>query len=295
MATKILLIGGDSFIAQKFIEHSKNDFQIFSISRRRTRNVQEKILNDFFQISDDDFNKVDVVINFAAIVHRNDNVKEETYRKINYQLPMFLAEKSAQNHVKHYIQISTVSVYGRANKISINTPYSPLNNYAKYKLMTDEELSKKYHNHSMNLTILRPSMIYGGGRAPGNLSRLIKLVKMGIPLPFKGFNKKRHFLNIHHMTYALSQIVKNKITGKHIIADIDGVSTSRLISIINNELGKKDKQFTFRLFWFLVGLVNKGLINKLNSELLITNTLDLSTDRSHTIETGIKEMIQIDL
>ena len=133
MKKNILIIGGDSFIATNFINHYKDVFSIKIISRKQTHFLNENVVKNIFNISDNFFKNIDVVINFCAIVHKK-NVSKKTYKNINYELPVFLFNKSLSLGVKHFIQMSTISVYGRKSKIKFNSKLNPENSYGFYKL-----------------------------------------------------------------------------------------------------------------------------------------------------------------
>lgn len=289
---RIIIVGSDSFIARKFIEryYSEVDFRCFTRLKIRDNEI---IKQDFFDIDTRELEGFDVVINFAAIVHRPDIKDESIYKKVNYSLPLELAQKAKKAGIKHFIQLSTIAVYGESEEITKNSPVNPVNFYGKYKLLADNDLLK-LESENFFVTCLRPSMIYGGGNAPGNMIQLIRLVKKGFPLPFKNISAKRTFLNINNLVQAIHGIIISKLNGVILLADEKGYSTSELVSIINAGLKKKDRQFSCSLCWWLLKKVKPEIVIKLTSELSVRNTYsfkELGVDKKYNLEEGIKEMI----
>lgn len=269
-------------------------FEFHLVTRKPMSKNNNHVFPDFFDITDATFKEMDVAINFAAIVHQPKLKDEAPHRKINYELPLFLANKAKENGCDHFIQISTINVYGGQQQIDVNTACKPDNHYGHYKLKADVELAKIAVENFV-ITSLRPSMVYGDANAPGNIQLLIKLVKTGIPLPFGGLRNQRNFLDIHNLSLALAAIIKKQLGGPVILADEEAVSTSELVAYISNALGKKNLSFRLPLFWKLVALVKPSLAQKLAGNLQITNThsfTSLGIKPITTVKRGVANTIQ---
>jgi UDP-glucose 4-epimerase len=243
---KILVIGSDSFIAQKFIA-ANTQHNILGISRTCLKSKNEILLSDLREISTNYFLETDVVINFAAIVHRPDIKNEKIFDDVNYKLAIFNAQKAKQAGVNLFIQMSTIAVYGNQSQISISSSCNPRTPYGISKLKADEELLKM-QNNNFNTVIIRPPMVYGGGNSPGNMLKLIKLVDSGIPLPFKGVNNHRDFINVHNLVQYLYIIIEKKLNGVYLISDNEPISTEQIIKTISKHLSKPIRIFKFPLW-----------------------------------------------
>ena len=289
----ILLIGGNSFIAQQFISSNNNFFKIHSAARRTANIKNETIISDLFNLPESVFKNIDVVINLAAIVHQPKIQDKNIYEQINYRLPLFLANMAIKNDCQHFIQISTIAVYGKTTIINKNTACSPVNYYGEYKLKADLELAK-LTSENFTVTSLRPSMVYGSSHSPGNLNSLIKLVKTSFPLPFGGIDNKRQFLNVNNLTQAIKGIILNNIGGIVILADQEHISTLNLINTISKALNQKNKIVSFNLFWKIIRKIKPGIAHKLIDNLEIENShsfSELGIEEIYSIEDGIKEMV----
>ena len=58
---RILIIGGDSFIAQIFVKEYFNIYKLKLVSRKSTNFKNELIVEDFFSISENEFSDIDIV------------------------------------------------------------------------------------------------------------------------------------------------------------------------------------------------------------------------------------------
>jgi UDP-glucose 4-epimerase len=234
---EILIIGSDSFIAQNFISYIGVK-SLKGISRTVAKKSNEIVINDFFNIDGSEFSDTDIVFNFAGIVHRPEIKDLNLYDEVNYKLALLNAQKAKNAGVKLFIQMSTIAVYGNSSEISIKSKYNPQSSYGKSKLRADMELLDM-QDDNFKVAIVRPPMVYGGGMAPGNMMRLIKLANKGIPLPFTGIDNKRDFINVNNLVQYLEIIAKSHLNGIHLISDHQPVSTEFLIRTISQYLCKK--------------------------------------------------------
>lgn len=288
---KILIIGGDSFIARKFVD--KNMFYSYSlVSRETTGYKNEIVLDNFFTIEDSTFKNIDVVVNFAAIVHRPKEKDEELYQRINFKLPVFLAKKAKDSDVKHFIQMSTIAVYGDASSINIDTPEAPINSFGRSKLNADLELLKM-HTDNFLVSSIRSPMVYGGGKAPGNMMKLVGSVQKGIFLPFKNINNLRDFLNVNNLIDCLNSILENRIEGVLLPTDKQAISTKDIVKTICEHSHVKCRlvHFPFLFSVILKGLrpiIYKKVFGSLNVECNIDE--DLYSPR-YSVSEGLLEMV----
>ena len=81
--------------------------------------------------------------------------------------------------------------------------------------------------------------------AKGNLNRLIKLVRIGLPLPFALINNKRSMIGIDNLVNLIIRCLnKPEASGKTLlVSDGDDLSTKDLIYHISLALGKPMRLF----------------------------------------------------
>ena len=85
----------------------------------------------------------------------------------------------------------------------------------------------------MEWTILRAPLVYGSGN-PGNMRRLLKLVRSGIPLPLASVHNRRSFIYVENLVDLIATCLGDpKAFGKTFIpSDGEDVSTPELIRAI---------------------------------------------------------------
>jgi UDP-glucose 4-epimerase len=289
----LLIIGGTSYIAKNFINSYSGDYRIRTIARKDTGSSDNLTCPDFFEIPDTAFQDVDTVINCAAIVHKPNIDDDDLYDSINFKLPVFLANKARENKCRHFIQLSTIAVYGDAEFIDPETEACPANAYGISKLKCDNVLGD-LATDGFYVTCLRPSMVYGSKNAPGNLQTLIRLVKTKLPLPFGGIDNKRQFLHIRNLTQAMQAIIQKRLTGVILLADEETVSTTALVNTIMQALEVSNRNFRFGIVWKIIHKVKPALSKKLTGDLRIKNTYsfkELGILQPQSVKEGIREMV----
>jgi UDP-glucose 4-epimerase len=293
----VLVIGGDSFIARNFIEAYRSNINLKLISRKSTQFPDEKIISDLFSIPDSIFENINVVINFAALVHDPKIRDKSLYEKINYHLVLDIAVKARQAGVKLFVQMSTIAVYGRNHEnnltISVNSPHNPKSQYGKSKLHADQGLLDM-QDDNFKVAIIRSPGVYGGKNPPGNMIRLIRLANTGLPLPFRGIKNSRDFINIHNLIQYIFIIITKQIYGVFLVSDNQPVSIEYLINLINKSLCRGNTLFkipTVILNFFKH--VEPEIYYKLFGSLNIKNSFPFEEIISrYSVESGIDEMVR---
>ena len=290
MKKSILIIGGDSFIATNFINSCQNLFNFKIVSRKKTHFTNAYIIKNIFNIPDLLFKKVDVVINFCAIVHKK-NVPKSIYKNINYELPVFLFNKSTKQRVKHFIQMSTISVYGRQRVIKFNSKLNPENSYGFYKLKTDNYILNS--NNDIIVSCIRPPMVYGAN-APGNMKNLISLANTNLPLPFKNIDNKLAFINIKNLVHFLNIVIDKELSDVLIPTDKKLTSTKEIIRTVRKILGRKERLIIMpNSLKMIIKTIFPNLYKKLFESLIVECNVDDSIfTPTHTISQGLEDCLK---
>jgi UDP-glucose 4-epimerase len=278
---KVLIIGGNSYLAKSFIKTYHDSFSLKVLKRGEG-------LRDYFELSEDDFKGFDVVINFAAIVH-DKSADEVSHKKYNFELVKYLSKLAKKAGVKHFIQISTIAVYGNKEYIDSNNSLKPVTPYGINKLKADEYLLS-ISDDRFGVSILRPPVIYGKD-APGNVLSLIKFLKLSLVAPFGYYKNRRSFLSIDNFINALYLILTRESKGVFLLRDKELVSIGELVSIILHELDKKAFIAPIPSF---VSKIKKPIFSKLFGDLVIDDSItleQLGEYRVISIRDSIKKMI----
>ncbi len=125
---------------------------------------------------------VSFVIHAAGLAHIFDRTQAVTapFKEINEQGTANVARAAAEAGVRHFILISSVSVYGPFtqgvyDESALCRPEGP---YAESKYQAEQRAIEIVQRSGMALTILRLATLYGEGD-PGNVARLMRTIDRG--------------------------------------------------------------------------------------------------------------------
>ena len=153
---------------------------------------------------------------------------------------------------------------------------------------------------SMDVVIIRPPLVYGPG-VKANFRAMIKLLSLGIPLPFGSINSnKRSFVSIDNLVDLTLKCLthpnaKNKV---FLVSDGNDLSTTELLRHISTFLNKKIflVPIPISILTWLFNFIGRKeigekLLNSLQVDIETTRrTLDWSPPV--TVEEGLKKTIQ---
>ncbi|KYH13843.1 NAD-dependent epimerase/dehydratase family protein [Staphylococcus kloosii] len=205
MVKTILITGKNGYVGNQLNDYLKAKGNIVELINVKGNQWKEL-----------DFNKYDVVIHLAAIVHNNNpNATMLDYMNVNYHLTKELAEKAKNQGVNQFLFFSTMSVFGLegevAKQVIVNnkTKKRPTTSYGISKLRAEEALCD-IQSKEFKVAILRPPMIYGES-APGNFSKLIKLSNI---LPFyPRIENQRSSIYIGNLNIYIDELIKREGSG----------------------------------------------------------------------------------
>jgi UDP-N-acetyl-alpha-D-quinovosamine dehydrogenase len=199
---------------------------------------------------DDAFEGIDVVIHLAALAHMITKTDFEQHRRfltVNFEGTRRLAVQAAQKGVKRFIFISSIGVNGKSSQEKPFTEQdieNPHNSYTVAKFNAEHALREIEGQTSMEVTIVRPPLVYGP-YVKANFLKLLNLVHTGIPLPFEGIGNKRSFIALENLVDAICVCVDHENAGgkTFIVSDGNALSTEALIRKIAKAMGKPSRLF----------------------------------------------------
>lgn len=279
---KILLTGSTGYIGSSFLNQYKNEYSFvkFSLLNQKIENI--------------DFDKINVVIHCAALVHQKIEYSYEKYHKINVDYPVKLAKLAKEKGVKQFVFISTIAVYGEdKEKLDENTACNPITPYGKSKLEAEKQLLE-LNDENFLVSIIRPPMVYGKN-APGNIYSLIKLVEKLTIIPLGKIENKRTFISIQNLCHLVDEIITQQQNGIFLASDDEPLSTSNLIKLISKNLDKKVYLIKIPFFEGLLKILKPSFHKRLYGSLEVDNTLTkvkLNLKNPYSVEEGINLMIK---
>lgn len=222
---KLLLTGATGFSGKEFLknlEDEKNDFEEIHVVVRDNslksfiQNSSLNIIKHHGDLTDKKFIKkitenIDVILHIAGI-----------------QMSKDLFDSAIENKVDWIIAVHTT---GRYSKFKVASE--------EYIAIEDELLNLK---NKINITILRPTMIYGSMR-DRNMSKLIKFLDKSPVYPVFGNGKNlMQPVNGKDLAIAYKQVLDNEDVTKNKEYNLSGekpIEYLELLKIVSRKLGKK--------------------------------------------------------
>lgn len=189
-----------------------------------------------------DFSHFDVVYQVAGVAHQKETEENaHLYYEVNRDLAVEVAKKAKAAGVKHFIYMSSMSVYGleQSNElIGLSTPTNPKTNYGWSKLQAEEKL-KELEDENFTMSFLRPPMVYGEG-APGNLEKLFKAVRKAHVFPT--IRNERSSISVDNLADGVKKVIEKGYCGIVILQDNKYRCTT---DIVKEEMAKEGVKVMF--------------------------------------------------
>lgn len=226
---RILVIGGNSYIARAFARHLPQGWECSRIHRN-------DLLSDYRDLPAEAFSGYDALLNCAAIVH-HPHPDESLAKEVNTDLPALLALRAKEAGIKHFVHLSTVAVYGSAAHIDPTAPETPTTPYGRTKLEGDRRLLALQED-AFAVSVIRPPMVYGPD-SPGNFHTLVRLIRRIPILPLGYSANRRSFIGIDNLTRAIEKVLQTQTRGILLVCDAERPSLAELSSAIADALGTR--------------------------------------------------------
>ena len=290
MKLNVAVTGASGFIGRQTVEyihhlgHSVTAFvnkETF-IKGSQTTKIVENIASELHW--EELLKGIDVVVHLAGRAHNinESNIKiDDIYKQINCDATIEIARASANVGVRRFIFLSSIKVNGE--KTSINIPFKvndipkPEGPYSKSKYMAEQGLFNLSKSNSLEITVIRPPLVYGNGMK-GNLMSLKRVLELGLPLPFGGFNtNSRSLVSIQNLVSLIGLCLDHPSAANQIflVKDQMDISTSSLIYFLAEAYGLKSRIFTMPVFLLnlLFKIIGKSsYLEKMQDNLVIDDS-----------------------
>ena len=311
---KVFVTGASGFIGQS-VCRALASLKYSVCGAIRHKNSLSNVIDIDYAVTGDITSKVnwkDLLAGYNCVIHcagkahitnNSENNSLETYRLINLESTKFLADQCNAAGVKRLIFLSSIGVLGADTNNRKPFLYSdnpnPIDNYAISKYEAEKALFQISRNTGLEIVIIRAPLVYGSD-APGNLSRLIKLISYGVPLPFGAINNKRSFIGIDNLVDALVRCIDHpEVAGKiFLVSDDEDLSTPELIKRMRVAMQRSLNLFPvpilfLKFFSSLMGFQKE--MNKLTDSLQVDISYTkkiLNWSPVLTVQEGITKMIR---
>ncbi len=185
------------------------------------------------------------VVHLAGRAHRGEALDAATqldFQRINVDFTRLLLDCAISAGVEHIVFMSSSKVFGERSehlpdhqwqRFDAHSAVCPQGPYGTSKLAAERLLQAGCAQHAMQLTILRPPLVYGPGVA-GNLQALQRSIQHGLPLPLASIDNRRSLVHRSSLNDAIARALRNVHPGQqrvYTLADLD-ISTPALIRLI---------------------------------------------------------------
>jgi nucleoside-diphosphate-sugar epimerase len=311
---KILITGASGFIGQSLCQVlSRSNYSV----RGAIRSLNSFSTNtdiEFVPVGDislktnwkDVLEDIDCVIHCAGRAHITNELETDplkAYQLVNVEGTRRLAEQSIKAGIKRFIFLSSVGVLGihtnERSPFSINDNPNPVEDYAISKLEAENVLFNLSNKTDLDVVVLRTPLVYGPN-AKGNISRLLKLLNYGIPLPFGSIINQRSMIGLDNMVDLLIRCIEHPdAAGKtFLVSDGNDLSTPEFINHIASSMGYTSRIFSTPIFLLkLVGFLlgKQKEIDRLVGSLKVDSSYVQKTLKwipPVSVAEGIKRMVK---
>jgi UDP-glucose 4-epimerase len=196
------------------------------------------------------------------------------YEQINHIEAVKLAQKAKKCGVKHFVFMSSMSVYGiKSGEIKADSVCAPVTLYGKSKLAAERDM-QELSDDSFVVTAIRAPMVYGRA-CPGNFGTLKRFAAKS-PI-FPRVNNKRSMIYIGNLTELIYRVVVAGTGGVILPMDGEYINTSDMVKTIANGMGRKI--YLSGLMGFIVQRIHFGVFEKVFGSLYYADEVALKCDR----------------
>ncbi|MBT8470170.1 MAG: NAD-dependent epimerase/dehydratase family protein [Deltaproteobacteria bacterium] len=245
---KVLVTGGTGFVGTHLLPVLERAGHSLTLAMRdsgaearlpkaiASRQPRIAVVGDIDERTDwrDALQDCNAVIHLAARAHVLDESAEDedAFMKVNVRGTSRLVEQAIDAGIRRFILMSSIGAVTASSDslVTLETPCRPETPYGRSKLAAERALIDQSRGTSMVWTILRPTLVYGPGN-PGNMSRLVALVRRGLPLPLGAVANRRSFTFVENLVdaTAIALAHRNAAHAVLLLADGEDLSTPELI------------------------------------------------------------------
>lgn len=200
--SNILVIGGSSKLAQRLRRILPAESKYVSRSGRIDHG--DTLVDDYANADEQLFQNISVIINCVGTAKGS----RQQLDRVNVDSAVVNLEKAITAGAEHFIQISSFSVYGRAEMIDKDTSAQPEGPYGESKLEAERNLLRVADN-KISVTILRLPMLYDDS-SPSKLLSLLKLWRRVKFLPVPTRPVLRSMMSYTQAAKIIGRIAKNR-------------------------------------------------------------------------------------
>lgn len=184
---------------------------------------------------------LDVLVHSAAVRHRY-GIDAATYRASNVDLVERTMRAAAKAHVKRFVFVSSVGVYGFPSRLPVTEahPYAPRTLYSATKVEAEMRARRTARELGIELCIARPTIVYGPGDRNGMLDKMAVMIRAGAYRIVGPGDNVLHHTHIDDIVEGLwLTATRPEAAGEHfILAGPETITLARLSELVALAVGR---------------------------------------------------------
>ena len=232
--------------------------------------------------------EVQAVLHSAARVHVMNEQSTDPlveFRKVNVEGTLNLARQAATAGVRRFIFISSIKVNGEGTEpgkpYTADDTTAPSDPYGISKLEAEQGLLRLAAETGMEVTIIRPVLVYGPG-VKANFLSMMKWLGKGIPLPLGAIHNKRSLVALDNLVDLVITCLDHPAAANQVflVSDGEDLSTSDLLRRMGKALGKPARLLPVPASW--LSLV-ATLVGKRNVAQRLCGSLQVDIEKTRQL------------
>ena len=290
----ILITGATGFVGSRLVERLVKDNKIVKACiRQNSKKIPPSITTKIDGLTGNTdwasaLSNVETVIHSAARVHVMNDLSADPlveFRKVNVEGTLNLARQAAAAGVRRFIFISSIKVNGEGTEPG--KPYTaddipaPSDPYGISKLEAEQGLLLLAAETGMEVTIIRPVLVYGPG-VKANFLSMMKWLGKGIPLPLGAIHNKRSLVALDNLVDLVVICLDHPAAVNQIFLVSDGkdLSTSELLRRMGKALGKPARLLPVPASWLNLAAT---LVGKRNVAQRLCGSLQVDIEKTRQL------------
>ena len=255
---KALVTGTTGFIGSQLVKTLENNGYSLRVLSRNDNSDYDTVICDFGseRIPESALDSIDIVFHLAGYTHDlvSDPIKDKIYYDVNVKATVDLIKIAVKKRVRKFIYISSVKAGGMLDKsrcMTENDQGTPNDIYGATKREAEIELLRIGKNHDIDVSILRPALVYGV-KMKGNLAIMMNSIKSGWFPPLPETHNKRSMICINDLIDAILLIASDKRANGRMYIVTDGChySSRDIYKAMCQAIGKNTPIWTTPKFVF---------------------------------------------
>jgi len=314
----VAVTGANGFIGRHMAQHLlSTGHETIAIvrSEQATRTVPDgasvRRIEDLHDVDcwQEALSSCDVVVHLIGRAHVSARRKEraiEKFREVNVAITEHVLDACLRSRVRRLIYVSSIKAVGEGGSepYTETTPCAPEDAYGVSKREAEVLIRERTTGAPIEAAIVRPPLVYGPDAA-GNVTRMIRLVSTGLPLPIRCIGARRSMVFVGNLVDALRCLSESSapVEGFYHVSDAeDPLTTRELLREMGRLMGKRVAEIpvpvpVLRGLGRLIGM--KGEIDRLTRSLTVSAVRlrdELGWRPPYTREMGLAETVcwQID-